>query len=500
MSATDVIVVGGNADGLTVAAILARSGYAVTVVDSALKVGGELSTESFLTPYRFNLHGGHLLTREISPLATLGIAPPAWLNPDVVMAVTFAQGPPLLLRRALSGLQSQLPPADYRNVLGLAEFGAQWAALLASRLRHESVQTPSRIATLAGYNVRQLLDHFALNDERLRCALSYLPLAFGLSIEAPGSGLAVPLLLHGLSTLTVVDGGAGMLSAALQDSFISDGARVLEGVGVGRITSEAGAVTGVVLSNGTQLSARTVICADPATLTAWTDDGRSDQSMSRADALGIYRYYVGAQGGGLSFAGEHASTLDQAYMIVRGFDNEAAIYAHLKALREGEFPPPAGHFIASGYLDPKVSPGVSTPASVGGWRLSCHTETGVVQTGSVARSFIWQGLLPMAPRVSDPDGFRRQLAARCLRHAESAFSADLITQAFFQLVWLPQDTGEYLQHIDWPTLADADARTLSSHYQTKLDGLLCDPLSHLSLITGLATGASAASAIMHKES
>jgi hypothetical protein len=506
-SVFDVAVLGGNADGLAAAAALSARGRRVLLLEPSLKAGGELLTESFLTPFRFDVRGG-LLVGEPWP-AGGAVDPDAaglrLLRPDAPVAFLFQDGAPLVFERGPEGLKDQAPAADYRGAIRLHDAGRRLLDRLRARLAGDDGggTLPAAITALGSMSVRQALDHFALLDPRLRCALSYLPLAFGFEIEGPGSAPALPIAFAALSDLGVVDGGAGLLAQALADAVVARGGTLIEGFRRGRLSIDAGRRCRVALDDGRRFEAEIVLFADPAARDAWEAGDLPPAAAtfdlaSRDPALGIYRLFLGGAGGPLRFAaGADREAVNRACLIAAGFETEQDVHAHVAALRAGRIPPPAGHFTASAYAVPAhpVAPLAQDDGRL--WCVACHTtdDTGQRAVRRAAWSAtIWQGLLPLAPRVLDPDAFRVDYARRCVRSLRPLFAGADLDGAALQLLWLPEDTREPLRAIDWLALTGTPAGELRQHYRTASPSVLVNPFAPLAALSGLATGRALAEA------
>jgi hypothetical protein len=175
MSRDTVEIVGGGLDGLRRATGVARRGERVRYVEPALRAGGAYVTESFLTPFRFNL-GQSLVLRDALPPLDL-------LEPDPLIAV----GGAVLDRRSIA-----LTPAE-----------TAFATLEASAIRD-----PGRRGTIAG-----------------------LAVALGIDPAATGSGEGLARLCGHLDDLVAVAGGNGLVGAALADELLAAGGLVVEGDG-----------------------------------------------------------------------------------------------------------------------------------------------------------------------------------------------------------------------------------------------------------------------------
>jgi hypothetical protein len=169
-----VEIVGGGHKGLHRAAVLAKGGTPVVYREPGLRAGGRLITESFLTPFRFNL-GPALVHRALAAAVPV-------IEPDLLLAV------------------------------------AAW------RLRRDARPLSAR-ETVAG-----TLDASAVDDPETRALLTALALLLGIDPGAPGSGAGIVQGAADLADLVLVGGGNGAIPAAWIDQIVAAGGTVVEGV------------------------------------------------------------------------------------------------------------------------------------------------------------------------------------------------------------------------------------------------------------------------------
>jgi len=175
MTAGPVEVAANGFASLLYAIELSRDGADVTFTEPNLRAGGTFVTESFLTPFRFNLGPG-LVRRP--PVPALRV-----LAPDPLIAV------------------------------GGATHG---------RLPIELRAGPTVLDTLAASGV---------DDPARRSLLVALAVLLGIDPEASGSGSRLAAACQALDELIVIEGGNGVAVAALLDELLSCGGRVTEGLG-----------------------------------------------------------------------------------------------------------------------------------------------------------------------------------------------------------------------------------------------------------------------------
>jgi hypothetical protein len=167
-------LVGGGLDGLRGAVEVVRGGRDVRYVEPALRAGAPFTTESFLTPFRFNL--GQSLVR----------------RPDV------------------AGLELVEP--DPLVAAGVATLGRASVSL---------APASTAFATLDGSDV----------DPATRITLLALAIALGIDPEAPASGMSLARLAAGLDDLVAVAGGNGLVAAAVSDELVAAGGHLVEAAG-----------------------------------------------------------------------------------------------------------------------------------------------------------------------------------------------------------------------------------------------------------------------------
>lgn len=302
MTSFDAIVIGGGHNGLVCAALLARGGRKVLVLEAEGEVGGAARTEEFFPGFRAST--AHVLNRlhsevvralelekhglEIARHAGSTFAPSIALSKD---------GNPLTLHgaygEALTGasaaeqaawkdLRAQLfryagvlkpflsrrPPELGGASLGdMASLGQ--AAMAVKRLGREDMRDFLRVLLM---NVYDLLDE-QLADDRLKGLLAFdAVLGSHLGPRSPTSLLGLYYRLSGEvggvpGAQLVPKGGMGAVAGAIRSAAEQAGVTIRTGATVAKIVVENGRAAGVMLADGGEIrAAGTIVSAiDPAT-------------------------------------------------------------------------------------------------------------------------------------------------------------------------------------------------------------------------------------------
>jgi phytoene dehydrogenase-like protein len=294
----DVVVIGGGHNGLVTAALLAKGGLKVTVLEAREALGGGAVTEEFHPGFRVSALA-HTAALRASLVQELGL--PArgltLLEPEPRLFAPLPDGRSLRLWGNPERTAAEVHRFSPRDALRYPEFHRSLGAVAAVLARTMTLTPPDLdkpwkgdpMALLGlGFGLRGLgrtdgqrllrwmpmaVADFAgewFETELLRAVLSARGV-YGMLAGPWSAGTTANLLLNAAQTggngaghSVQVRGGLGALSAALAAAARGFGAEVRTAAPVERILVRDGRATGVVLAGGEEIAARAVAsAADP---------------------------------------------------------------------------------------------------------------------------------------------------------------------------------------------------------------------------------------------
>ena len=321
----DVIVIGGGLAGLTSAALLAKAGRRVLVVEKRDALGGLHSTEEIAPGVRGDAVQHDIGWVPSSVLKTLKLDERALslVRPDPSAVSLLSGGETLTLWADPARTASELRRHSEKDAGAWRAFGERVARLAGFLQAIYDAPAPEPLASGAtelvsmlglGRRVRSLgregivdllrtlpMSVADVLDETFEsAALKGLVATSGVTrlVQGPKSGATAFLLLHhhvgtpagAVRSRLIARGGLGALASALAESARASGAEVRMRAGVSRISVSEEGVTGVILDSGDELTASTVLSTlDPRrTLHGLIDPIYIDPELSQA--IGAVRY------------------------------------------------------------------------------------------------------------------------------------------------------------------------------------------------------------------
>lgn len=280
----DAIVIGAGHNGLVAAAYLARAGMATLLVEARPTVGGTAASETFAGATVNICNCDHLTFRTTPVMDELdlerhGLAyravEPAQHNTTWTDA---AAGRVWTSHHDLDATLDDLGRHFPSQVAGYRAYAR--AAMPAIRMVLDAACEPPGLRSLTGValgarmrglgtllrwsrvSAADVLRSFVGHDALLGPAATTGPMVWGLSPETPGTGLgALTLAMRHVVEVGRPVGGSGALTDAIRSAFEGAGGRLRVGSSVTEIRCTGDGVSGVTLTDGTQVDAPVVVSA-----------------------------------------------------------------------------------------------------------------------------------------------------------------------------------------------------------------------------------------------
>jgi phytoene dehydrogenase-like protein len=294
----DVIIIGGGHNGLVTAFYLAKAGFKPLVLERRAQTGGAAITEEFSTGFRCSTlahSAGPLLPEIVSDmqLARHGLK---LVTPEVAVTALSPDGRALVLYNKATRAAQEIGKFSAKDAEQHSVFqhslekigrvisdalkltppniddpsrGDLWAMLQTGRaLRKLGKKDMYRLLRWGPMAVADLVAEF-FETELLRATIAARGI-FGTAMGPWSAGSSLVLLIraagdpHPAGSSCFAMGGTGAITQAMSAAAKEAGAEIRTSAEVNEVCIKDGAATGVILSNGEEISAKAVISnADP---------------------------------------------------------------------------------------------------------------------------------------------------------------------------------------------------------------------------------------------
>lgn len=294
----DVIIIGGGHNGLVTAFYLAKAGLKPLVLERRGQPGGAAITEEFHPGFRCSIlaHSAGPLRSDVVRDMRLEKHGLKLINPDIAVASLMPDGRALILYRDAKQSAQEIARFSQKDAAKYAEFEQSLAklgkvigealALPPPNIDHPSkadlwgmLQTGRSMRKLGKKDMYRLLrwGPMAVADlvaeyfetELLRATIAARGI-FGTFLGPWSAGSSMVLLIraaadaHPAGSCSFAAGGTGAITQAMAAAAQQAGAEIRSNAEVIEIRIKDGAATGVVLSNGEEITANAIVSnADP---------------------------------------------------------------------------------------------------------------------------------------------------------------------------------------------------------------------------------------------
>jgi phytoene dehydrogenase-like protein len=291
MADYDAIVIGSGHNGLVCAALLARAGWRVIVLERASEIGGAVRTAEVTLPgFRHDLFASNV---------TLFAASPAYQELTAEFAnagLRFLTNKRPYASAYADGKAARVYTEPERTEREMAGFSAAdlagWHRVLALYKRTAANFLPLHFTALPSAAMARLVARLWTHGPRDACSLSrivlqssrgfvdeffhspevkglFTPWGFHMDYGPDVRGGATFALIAAMSAyvrgLFVAEGGAGEITAALRKIIERQGGAILTGMDVTRVDVEGGRAAGIATARGDTISAGRAVIANVTT-------------------------------------------------------------------------------------------------------------------------------------------------------------------------------------------------------------------------------------------
>ena len=363
----DVVVIGAGPNGLCAGAYLQKAGLKVAVLERLPETGGGLVTQE-ICGFKLNHHATYMLLAELMPpyhdlgLEEWGVK---FIRPEVQMAFLFKDKSALCFftdpKKSAEWIEKFSKDDAEKFIKMWNEFSEMFDKFLLpatyvppldpleqTQKLQESDELGRKIAEISEMTPLEILNHYGFTSPKVRGALLYTVLMFGLEPDE-AIGFLVPIYITRVLNSALVKGGTHHLASALRRVIESNGGEVITTAEVKKVLVEDEKAVGVELSDGKVIQAKAVI----STLNPeqnflqlldgveGIDDLKDSAERWMWEEVSLFVAHRGILGGAPSYPG-YPEVVRQALNVVMGYEGEDYVLEHFQKVKEGKIIP-KGH-------------------------------------------------------------------------------------------------------------------------------------------------------------
>jgi len=369
--ACDAVVIGSGHNGLALGAYLARSGMEVVVLERRHEEGGGLCTEELTLPgFLHNVHANyHTFVDLAPPQADLDLADHGleYVRPEVQMASIFDDGTALTVHTDLDKTCASIArfsEQDAETFRRLYTEAHGYVNLLLGTLMYQppmSMKELTRALSVFGVEERseflsvklrrETIDTFLdlhFTHPKVKAHLAFHGAVCGYANDVPGLAMSFPLLVGKIDNWRLCVGGSHRLAHVLWRDLAQHGGVLISDAEVARIAVDGGRAVGVVLADGTEISARKLVVSTidiEQTFLRLLPDGSVPSELTAAvesDLLhqpwSLFSVHLAMSEPPRYAAAAFDPDVDRAWVVNLGYASTEELDTDWRAVRSGRLP------------------------------------------------------------------------------------------------------------------------------------------------------------------
>ncbi|MBI3090938.1 MAG: NAD(P)/FAD-dependent oxidoreductase [Candidatus Tectomicrobia bacterium] len=425
----DLVVLGGGHNGLVTAALFAKAGWSVCVLERRHNIGGGCCTEEVTLPgFRHNLHSqGHVYITGGPVFKSLELDKFGcqYVFPDPTCACVFKDGRSIVFYRDLKATCetiAQFSKKDaeaYRQMVNNFEplnrlFVASWyqPPLPPSKIYAAFEKSPGGLELLQMWNAscQDIVNEYFESDQ-LKIAVLLMAMQGANLADLYGVGAYVPILCSGMHSKPygLCVGGSRYLAEAIARCLEANGGVIRKNASVDRILIEKGEAKGVRLDDGTEIFARRAVASNTNVKTLMLRHVGEEHLEAnflrrvrayKPDEVTPFTPHYALSEPPRYLASEKNPDVQKAMFVSWGCEDMGAFARHAGDVRSGRLPQDVtGFSIAPSVHDPSQAPPGKHTAFV--WQYACyHLAGGAGKWDAVKEEYadyvegVWRGYAP----------------------------------------------------------------------------------------------------------